>query len=291
MPTFFVIGAAKCGTTSLHRYLDLHPEISMSRDKEPRYFCRNQVPAGLRAVRSRDEYLRQFEAGTSHRGESSVQYAEYPRYQGIPERIHEEVPDAKLIYLVRDPVERIASHHVQMYASSERSNPVRSAGLDLRQAIGDFSDPANPYLCLGLYMTQIRQFLEFFPPESLTVVESDRLRDDRADTLGSIFEFLGVEAGYWHPGMEREANEAGSAARKSDLYLRLADTRALRRALDLAPRRWRGSLVGLAQRPFSQPVPKPALDPKLRARLEDYYREDAAALREFTGLPLTEWSI
>lgn len=291
MPTFFVIGAAKCGTTSLHRYLDLHPEISMSRDKEPRYFCRDQVPPGLRAVRSRDEYLRQFDKGTTHRGESSVQYAEYPRYRGVPERIHQEVPDAKLIYLVRDPVERIPSHHLQMYASSERSNRVRSAGLDLEQAIGDFSDPTNPYLCLGLYMAQIRQFLEFFPPESLLVVESDRLMSDRRETLASIFEFLSVDPGFWHPQMAARANAADAAEQKSEFYLRLANSAALRRVLALAPKRWRDPLVTLARRPFSTPVARPDLDPRLRARLEDYYREDAAALREFTGLELEGWSI
>lgn len=291
MPTFFVIGAAKCGTTSLHRYLDLHPDISMSRDKEPRYFCRDQVPAGLRAVRDREDYLGQFESGTFHRGESSVQYAEFPCYRGIPERIHEEVPEARLIYLVRDPIERIASHHVQMYATSERSNRVRSANLNLEEAIGDFSDPANPYLCLGLYMSQIERFLEVFPRESLLIVESDRLMVERRETLASIFEFLGVDAGFWHPGMEKASNEAGSAARKSELYLRLADTRFLRRLLDLAPREWRDPLVSLVRKPLSRPISKPALDLELRTRLEDFYRPDVSALRAFTGLPLEDWSI
>lgn len=291
MPTFFVIGAAKCGTTSLHRYLDLHPEISMSRDKEPRYFCRDQVPAGLRTVESREEYLRQFRSGTPQRGESSVQYTEYPRYQGIPERIRAEVPDAKFVYLVRDPVERIPSFHLQMYASSERSNRVRREGLDLREAIGDFSDPANLYLCLGLYMAQIERFLEVFPRESLLVIDSDRLRDERRETLSDIFEFLEVDADFWHPAMDRTVNEAGSAAIKSETYLRLADSPPLRRLLDRVPAVLRDPLVGLARKPFSTRLPTPVLESDLRVSLEDYYREDTAALREFTGLPLSGWSI
>ena len=68
MPNLFIIGAAKCGTTSLHHYLDQHPEVSMSEVKEPRYFCRHFDDLGLPAVSRRDEYLGLFESGTAHRG-------------------------------------------------------------------------------------------------------------------------------------------------------------------------------------------------------------------------------
>ena len=109
MPNLFIIGAAKCGTTSLHCYLDLHPEISMSRIKEPRFFACPEGPREERAITDRNRYLALFEAGKKIRGEASPAYSQHPAVSGVPGRIAMESPDAKFIYLVRDPIERIES--------------------------------------------------------------------------------------------------------------------------------------------------------------------------------------
>ena len=106
LPNLIVIGAAKCGTTSLHEYLDLHPEVAMSREKELDFFVEEKHWG-----RGVEWYAAQFEDAPV-RGESSPSYTAYPRYRGVPERIRRVVPDAKLVYLVRDPVERIVSHFV-----------------------------------------------------------------------------------------------------------------------------------------------------------------------------------
>ena len=100
LPNVLVVGAAKCGTTSLHEYLDRHPEIAMAREKELDFFVEQKNWS-----RGVDWYERQF-AAAPVRGESSPSYTAYPRYRGVPERIRRIVPDAKLVYLVRDPVER-----------------------------------------------------------------------------------------------------------------------------------------------------------------------------------------
>lgn len=100
-PNLVVIGAAKCGTTSLHEYLNAHPQIAMSREKELDFFV-----AEKNWSRGLDWYEAQFEDAPI-RGESSVSYAAFPEYQGVPERIVRALPDARVIYLVRDPVERV----------------------------------------------------------------------------------------------------------------------------------------------------------------------------------------
>jgi len=105
LPNLLVIGAAKCGTTALHRYLGLHPDIFMSKSKELGFFCSSE---------NWDERLRWYESqfGAARvRGESSPSYTNCPRNKGVPERMASLVPDARLIYLVRDPVDRVISQY------------------------------------------------------------------------------------------------------------------------------------------------------------------------------------
>ena len=103
LPNLIVIGAPKGGTTSLHHYLGAHPDVFMSRRKELGLFDREDW-------RDRVEwYERQFpDRPRGYAGESSPAYSMHPTVAGVPERIHELLPDARLIYLVRDPVERLS---------------------------------------------------------------------------------------------------------------------------------------------------------------------------------------
>ena len=112
LPDFVVIGAMKSGTSSLHEYLDSLPDVCMSRPKEPAYF----VPERF-AWRSEEWYSGFFTAKplARHRGEVSPHYSIRHVYPGVVERMHAVMPDARIVYLVRDPIERIRSewmHHV-----------------------------------------------------------------------------------------------------------------------------------------------------------------------------------
>jgi hypothetical protein len=106
LPSLIVIGAQKCGTSSLHAYLDAHPEIAMSTPKELDFFG---GPGFANWERGVDWYRAQFDPEAPVRGESSPSYTAYPFVVGTPERIHALVPGAKLIYMVRDPIERLLS--------------------------------------------------------------------------------------------------------------------------------------------------------------------------------------
>src|SRR5438309_2284856 len=112
LPNLIVIGAARCGTTSLHKYLAAHPEIAMSREKELSFFVEEKNWS-----RGLGWYAAQFGAQAPVRGESSPAYSAFPLYRGVPERMARTVPDAKLVYLVRDPIARIASHYTHRSAS------------------------------------------------------------------------------------------------------------------------------------------------------------------------------
>ncbi len=125
-PNLFIIGAQKCGTTSLHHYLAAHPEIFLSEPKEPGYF----VPEIDYYPRDREWYLGLFEGASGHRyvGESSTHYTKLPVYPGVVERIADFVDEApRFIYLMRDPIDRAVSHYWHDIRKFHEHRPIEEA--------------------------------------------------------------------------------------------------------------------------------------------------------------------
>ncbi len=152
-PTFFIIGAAKCGTSSLHFYLDQHPEISMSSIKEPSVFSTPRWAARW------DDHEGLFDCEARVRGEGSTTYSRYPVEGDAAEAIHAAVPGAKLIYLVGEPVERAVSDYMQAKVMGLERRPFDEAVREL-----PFDDPENYYLCASKYTMQLERYLEAFRP-------------------------------------------------------------------------------------------------------------------------------
>lgn len=181
LPTFLVIGAMKAGTTSLYHYLRNHDEIFMSRIKELDFFVETH-----NWTRGLDWYRRQFCEGASApaRGEASTLYTKYPEHRGVPERIAAVLPDVRLIYVVRHPIERLRSHYQHRVLTGAETDPPEVAVLQ------------NPvYLDCSRYAMQLEQYLEHFPREQILVVTSESLRAERAATVKEVYGFLGVDTG------------------------------------------------------------------------------------------------
>lgn len=183
LPTFLVIGAMKSGTTSLYEYLRAHPQVFMPEVKELDFFAAaKNWPRGL------DWYAAHFAgaAGARAVGEASPAYANDPNHPGVPERIHSVLPDVKLVYVIRNPIDRIESHY---------RHRVRYEG---EQAGADAAVLADlpRYLPPSRYAHQIDRYLEWFPRERLLVVLSDDLKADRVATLARIHRFIGVDAAF-----------------------------------------------------------------------------------------------
>ena len=189
-PNLLVIGAAKCGTTSLHEYLSAHPEIEMSRDKELDFFVEEK-----NWNRGLEWYEAQF-GDAPVRGESSVSYAAFPEYDGVPERIARVLPDARLIYLVRDPVERVVSHFFHHSIRYPGGSFDELPSSDLGRRLADVSR----------YWTQLSRYLDRFPAERILVVDSDELRARRRETLQQIFAFVGADPGFRTWSFRRKHN-------------------------------------------------------------------------------------
>jgi hypothetical protein len=285
LPTFFVIGAAKSGTTSLHHYLGLHPEIHVSATKEPNYFCREaDGPWPFGRVSTRKEYEALFESDALVRGDCTPSYSQYPLRAGVPERINQLVPEARFIYLVRDPVERLLAQIQHRYSTGCETRPVR-------EALGTIDDPLhNPYLIPSLYATQVQRYTDVFPPDRILVVDSAELRSDRESTLGRIFHFLGVAETIASENVAVQLNAGEKNRLPSRRYARLRDSRlgSLWRHL---PERLRVPIGERVMRTLTSPAERPALDDDLRLALEAELRPEVERLRSWTGLAFSSWSL
>jgi hypothetical protein len=274
LPNLFIIGAEKGGTTSLHNYLALHPDISMSEPKEPQLFS-------SAAWRERIEsYREMLDAKAPVRGESSTTYTRWPSIQFVPERVAAHCPAAKLIYVVRDPIDRIVSAYAQQYAQLRELRT-------LRGALWDMDQPANFYVSQSRYASQLERWLEHFPLEQVLVVEQNDLRNDRARTVGEVLEFLEVDPTV-PDGVEAEFNTNAEKERLTPAAARLWFTASpLTRRLSPGVRR---ALLGSPLLPMEK-VGKPTLDDDLRTALVAELGEETRRFRELVGREFPSWSV
>jgi Sulfotransferase family len=283
LPTFFIIGAAKAGTTSLHYYLDQHPEIQMSAIKEPNFFAPAMTPAHARRTISRlDQYERLFDQAAGVRGEASAVYTNYPLRPGVPERIKEFVPEAKFVYLVRDPIARTMSHYHHLVSSEGERRP-------LQEALGDLS-PHVPCICASLYASQLDLYLRSFPQERLLVIDQADLLADRHLTLRKIFAFLAVDGNLDSPRFGDELLKSDERRMYPLGFARFVGL-TVTPHLQWLPPSIRRSLRRSVERTLFSPLKTSTLDDELRERLENLYSGEVARLRALTGQTFPTWSI
>lgn len=179
LPNFLVIGAMKAGTTSLYHYLRAHPQVHMPPVKELDFF----VEEG-NWRRGMGWYAKQFEGAPAAAvavGEASTRYTKYPSVQGVPERIAAHLPEVRLVYVVRDPIERIRSHYEHRRAAGAETEPIERAVRD------------NPiYVDSSRYAMQLERYLDHFPRDRVLVLTSEELRTARQEAVQRLYGFLGV---------------------------------------------------------------------------------------------------
>lgn len=178
-PSFLIIGAQKSATTTLWGGLRRHPQVFLPDVKEPDYFATEASYATRR-----DWYAGLFAGseGARARGEASTTYTLFPHYHGVADRIARTLPEVRLVYVVRDPVERARSAYTHAVALGAETRPMGEALThDLR------------YVSHSLYATQLDQYLRWFPPEQVLLVSQDALRRQPDDVLRRVQQFIGVD--------------------------------------------------------------------------------------------------
>ena len=273
LPNLIVIGAQKCGTSVLHYYLSLHPEVSMSKPKELNFFIEERNwPRGI------DWYKSQFDADARVRGEASPNYTAFPQHEGVPERMASVVPDAKLIYMVRDPLERIAAHWVHNYAKRREKGTLAET----------LAHPNTSYVTRSKYAMQLERFLEHYPKEQVLVFQQSELRHRRMETLRQVFDFVGVDASFEHPRFEQERHQTSGKTRATRLAVRLEKLGRGRRGRLFPSNFW---LVLDDRLPLRRAIKRPDVRASLPPETLAELRADAERLRELTGRDFSNWKI
>ncbi len=185
LPNFIILGPMKTGTTTLHSNLAESSFIEMSTSKEPNYFNAN-------FSKPMKWYEEMFIGEREIIGEASPSYAKRHFYPDTAERIYNLLPNAKLIFIARDPIDRIISHlHHDLYRD-------RFKGKKADEVI--FSNP--DYIESSKYYYQIEPFLQFYDKKNLCLLSFNNLRGDLSGTLQKIERFLGIEKPYAYDNLK-----------------------------------------------------------------------------------------
>lgn len=286
LPNFFVIGANKAGTTSLYSYLDEHPEVFMSRVKEPSFWALDgKVAEGRRSTRrmvtDRAAYEALFAGATDETavGEASTVYLPSAR---AAERIHAEIPHARFIAVLRDPSERAYSAYGMHVANGDEPLTDFAAAIEADLA----GDTWRYYVSMGRYAPGLTRWIERFGREQVKVFLYEDLCSDPAGLVRDVYTFLGVDADFSPQLSVRQNVTALPKSRSLSRFVRSSSTAKtlLKRALPASAR------SGLKQRATewnrTRPGPMP---PEVRARLVGVYAEDIAQTEELIGRDLSAW--
>jgi hypothetical protein len=278
-PNLFLVGAAKSGTTSVYEELARHPRVYMSPVKEPHFFSRIQPSPERRAffphVSDQAEYLALFGAASGEElvGEASTSYL---WDEHAAERIRRVAPGARILIMLRDPVERAYSQYWNDVREGIESRPFADAvAAEERSGPGAWG-VTSLYIDCGRYADQVARYLDRFGDRVLVSFLEDLVRD-RAATMARIRSFLGL--GPEAPADRARRMNPASAPRNALSRAILASGRARTIARATVPRALRARLRGALVRE----IDPPPMDPATRRRLEEIFRPEVARLSELLG--------
>ena len=282
LPDFLVIGTQKGGTSALYRYLQQHPEVAVPREKElnffldpgmlpddPRGFERGAWHLGI------DWYRRWHQTDRPVCGEASPNYSLGSHAEPVARRIASVTPAARLIYLVRNPLERVRSHFRMFLKRPGAKALTFSEFLALPDTVST-----------SCYGAVVEAYLRHFPREQLLVLESSALDARRRESLAAIFRFLGVDDRFWCPQYERRVFVGSRRPFVSPLGASIRDAAVVRIMRGRVPESLFYHIENMLLRPFGVPEPGVDLPPEQAAAVVTRLNADAKRLRELTGQPL-----
>ncbi len=244
----------------------------MSRPKELNFFV-----AELNWPLGTAWYASHFNDRAPVRGESSPHYTSRPRFEGVTERMRSVLGEVRLVYMVRDPIDRMLSHYLHNVGG----------GYEHRALPDALGDRRSAYVNRSLYSFQLEPYLEQFGSERIEVVAREELKGERPATMRRLFTFLGVDPGFTSKQFEREW-ETGTAKgsdrfRIMDRAVRLPGLRAVDRNFDRLPESLRWLVERVVHDPDAGAAPKPQIPPSLREQLASLFHDDVARLERITG--------
>lgn len=266
---FLIIGAMKCGTSTLHEQLAMRSGVFMSEPKEPKFFSDDaEFDRGI-------EWYESLFAGATTRqlcGESSTHYTKLPTYPLAATRMLEHLPDVKLIYLMRDPIDRMVSQYVHEWTEREVTEP-------FTQAI----QRHERFISYSCYAHQLRPYLECYGADRILPVAFERMLRCPDEEFERVCRFIGDPTPAppkWHDELPAQ-NVSADRLRASPLRDRLLAVRAVRTLRGLLPMALRGWI-----RSAWQMRERPSMDDGLRAEIESEIDRDLTGLSSRLGVRL-----
>jgi hypothetical protein len=285
-PNFFVLGAPKCGTTTLQELLTAHPHIFMTKEKEPRFFNTDTY-----YNRGLDRYLRDHfrgAAGFNARGEATPFYLASGRK--VRDRIRRDLgKDLRFLVILRDPVKRAWSHYLHRCRAGVETETFERA-LELEPTrLSAGKPPWTAYFRDGLYARQLRVWFEVFPREHFLVLLTQDLAERPNAVARQAFAFLdvdpdvefsppsrtNVQGASRHPRLAAALNRPGVMMATLKHLVPYSSRQRMRNLIN----RWN-------RRPFDE---APTLDPAIGRVLRRRYSDDVLAVEEIIGRDLGTW--
>ncbi|MEL6488382.1 MAG: sulfotransferase [Cyanobacteria bacterium J06634_6] len=294
LPNFLIFGVQKAGTTSIYSYLEQHPQVYTSPRKETNFFGHvfdepdpdaKLTRGGRKRILTIEDYEALFDGATDEIaiGEASPDYL-FHHKQAVP-GIQKYVPDAKLIAVLRNPVERAYSDYL----------------MHIRQVVGnrkplaeqlETSAQSSHTLLKGRYYEGLKHFLDTFGSEQIKVFLYDDLRKDSAKLMQEMYSFIGVDADFEvDTGRKQQTaqipkNQSVNKLLQTKNPLRTAAGALLRRVLPEEKRQALRSRLIAANSTGKEGLP---LSDEDRQRLQDYYRDDVRQLQDLIERDLSIW--
>jgi hypothetical protein len=271
LPTFFVIGQAKCGTTSVCEHLRHHPQVFFTDPKETHFLSFEQPELTW------EWYTSLFEGAEDAVavGEGSTSYTRPDIYRTCAESILQYVPEARLVYMVRDPIARLESDWKMRVREGRADWNDINASIDRNPAVVE----------LGKYWRNISAYRELFSEDQLLILFLEDLSRDADEIYRRIYRHIGVDE--WFPSAGDGASNSAEDYRKGSVLSwarRLGLGEAVRSVL---PERMIAPLKAMVSTPYRYEA---NWDPGRLADLQEMYREASAPLLDHCGRPRDFWS-
>lgn len=267
-PNFVIIGAMKCATSTIHDQLALQPGIFMTELKEPNFFSNDEQYS-----KGWEWYSSHFQAArkTEICGESSTHYTKLPTYPNTVERIYKHLPDIKLIYVMRHPIDRLVSQYIHEWTLNILS-------VDINQAIDSYKELID----YSLYSKQLEPYINTFGKEKILPIFFERLVSHKQEELERICNFIGYsQQPTWN--LESDAQNVSKERMREnrirDFLVEAPGLKQIRR--QLIPKGWRERAKSLWRM-----TEKPEIDRQKLAELKSIFDEDLSTMGSLLGVEL-----
>jgi len=282
---FFIVGAPKAGTTSLYYYLNEHIDIEMSSQKEPDFFSdqslqKKKLYYGKNRIDTLAKYHSLFhQKNVILRGDASVSYL---FYDDVPSKIKEYNSDAKIIIMLRNPIDRAFSHYLMDYALGLLSDSFDSI-IHKKSRHKNADLFYQQYINVGEYASQVKRYLDIFNRQNIFFIDYEEFKNNTSDIVNSVFGFLGLDNDF-EPDLTKKHNVY--RAPKNMLIRHVYSYVFLRKILvKILPKK----MIDILSNFVFQNSKKPKISDSTKGILKEHFKSDLQELSLLLNKDFSKW--